>query len=626
MWRPIHWILATALCQAMILVVLAWVLPDVTLRSVQAVLLAAAIVTAFTVACWPLAYRLAARFSLLLFPLASVVLMVAVVNVTDDLVDLVVDDGFTLDSIWSSLVLAAGLTAANTILGAVFALNDARAYERFVVRPLRRRYRDTPTSAHPGILFLVIDGLAEPILRQAMAAGYAPTLKRWVEDGSHTLRSWETDLSSQTAACQAGILLGSNEGIPAFRWWDKQHGRLMVVKERATAELLEATLSTGNGLLARGGGARFTIFSGDTTDCIATLSRIGTARGRGQLAYLLYFINPYTLFRTIGLFIADVVRERWEARAQRRHDIRPRIHRPFCYAFARAGPTVILQEAARFMAIADMLRGMPTSYVTFYAYDTVAHHSGIDRIDAFKVLQKLDRIIGSLEQVAREAPRPYRFVVLSDHGQSMGATFEQRYGQTLGDVVDELLADELRVSSPVTEDESIDELDTALEDAIALGSRPARWMARVLLSRLMGDSHAASAADQAAQVAESDVVVLASGNLGLISFTRAEQRLTYEQIESMFPGFLTSLVQHPGVGFVMTRSTAKGGLVLGDGGVHYLDRGHASGRDPLAGFGPNAAAHLRRADQFLNAPDILVMSLLDEASGGVAAFEELVGC
>ena len=36
---------------------------------------------------------------------------------------------------------------------------------------------------------------------------------------------------------------------------------------------------------------------------------------------------------------------------------------------------------------------------------------------------------------ARDAPRPYRLVVLSDHGQSQGETFRDRYGETLEDLV-----------------------------------------------------------------------------------------------------------------------------------------------------------------------------------------------
>ena len=74
----------------------------------------------------------------------------------------------------------------------------------------------------PGVFFLEIDGLAEPVLEKAMAQGYAPTMKRWLEEGSHRLVGWETDLSSQTGASQAGLLHGNNFDMPAFRWYDRQ--------------------------------------------------------------------------------------------------------------------------------------------------------------------------------------------------------------------------------------------------------------------------------------------------------------------------------------------------------------------------------------------------------------------
>ena len=50
-------------------------------------------------------------------------------------------------------------------------------------------------------------------------------MARWIADDGYRLLEWETDLSSQTGASQAGILLGSNEDIPAFRWVEKENGR-----------------------------------------------------------------------------------------------------------------------------------------------------------------------------------------------------------------------------------------------------------------------------------------------------------------------------------------------------------------------------------------------------------------
>ena len=73
--------------------------------------------------------------------------------------------------------------------------------------------------------------------------------------------------------------------------------------------------------------------------------------------------------------------------------------------------------------IGDLYAGRPVAYTTFLAYDEVAHHSGIERPDALSVLRKIDRQFARIEQAAKGAPRPYHLVVLSDHGQSQGATF-----------------------------------------------------------------------------------------------------------------------------------------------------------------------------------------------------------
>lgn len=49
-----------------------------------------------------------------------------------------------------------------------------------------------------------------------------PTLKSWLDNNTHVLKEWETDLSSQTGSSQAGILHGNNENIVAYRWVEKE--------------------------------------------------------------------------------------------------------------------------------------------------------------------------------------------------------------------------------------------------------------------------------------------------------------------------------------------------------------------------------------------------------------------
>ena len=102
--------------------------------------------------------------------------------------------------------------------------------------------------------------------------------------------------------------------------------------------------------------------------------------------------------RILTLYLIDVVREWWQAWQQRRQNVLPRVHRGLKYAFVRAGTTTAMQEASRHILTADILRGMPAVYNTFFGYDEVAHHSGIDRDDSLKVLATLDRVFAHLER------------------------------------------------------------------------------------------------------------------------------------------------------------------------------------------------------------------------------------
>jgi hypothetical protein len=122
-----------------------------------------------------------------------------------------------------------------------------------------------------------------------------------------------------------------------------------------------------------------------------------------------------------------------------------------------------------------------------------------------------------------------------------------------------------------------------------------------------------------------EVVTLASGNLGLVSFPRIPHRVTLEELEERYPNLLPTLLDHPGVAFVLVRSRGRGPLVLGRAGTHHLESGDIEGDDPLAPFGPNAAAKALRTDGFPHVADLMINSTYWPGLEEVAAFEELVG-
>ncbi len=107
--------------------------------------------------------------------------------------------------------------------------------------------------------------------------------------------------------------------------------------------------------------------------------------------------------------------------------------------------------------------------------------------------------------------------------------------------------------------------------------------------------------------------------------------MTREEIDARHPALLTTLANHPGVGFVLVASEEHDGVVLGAHGAEIpvdeldeLDEKDAE-PGPLADFGPGAASAVRRTHSFPHTADIMVNSWYDPAEGEVLAFEEQIG-
>ena len=262
---------------------------------------------------------------------------------------------------------------------------------------------------------------------------------------------------------------------------------------------------------------------------------------------------------------------------------------------------VVVRDLIVYGVLTDMMRGRPAIYATFSSYDEVAHHSGLERSDTLEALRKLDQQFGRIENARRFAPRPYEIVVLSDHGQTQGATFKQRNGYGLDELVERSLASG-SVQSIKGGDEQASMASLAVGEATGSAPKPKRN-----------------------EVGDRKVVVLGSGNLGLVYLMEEPRRLTLEEIEERHPGLLSALREHPHVGWVLVRSREHGALALGGGGgIHYLEQGKIDGDDPLAAFGPNAAHHLLRTDGFPHVGDLMIGSFYDPDLDEGCAFEELI--
>jgi hypothetical protein len=281
--------------------------------------------------------------------------------------------------------------------------------------------------------------------------------------------------------------------------------------------------------------------------------------------------------------------------------VRPRGHRGGIYPVMRAAMCVVVRDLIVFGVLTDMMRGRPAVYATFSSYDEVAHHSGLMRVDTLEALRKLDQQFGRLAAARRFAPRPYEIVVLSDHGQTQGATFKQRNGFGLDELVERSLT-RAKVTAYADGDEQ-----------------------HAMVGHAVGEATGRKAKKRAKNdVSGREAVVLGSGNLGLVYLMEVPHRLTREEIDERHPELIPALRAHPHVGWVLVRSAEHGALVLGATGERRLQDGRVEGDDPLGGFSPTAPAHLLRTDGFPHVADLMIGSFYDPTLEEGCAFEELI--
>ncbi|MFF8593690.1 phage holin family protein [Streptomyces sp. NPDC015220] len=622
------------------MLVLAGILPDFQLQSPDGDSATTIAVTAalgagafgvLSAVVWPLLVRL-----LLLVPALVLGLLVFFLNGSLLLLALHVNpSGQPQAAPETAVIVAAVMSAVASATGAALAVRDDDAYRSRLHRLAdRRRRRFPPCSTTPGTVVLQLDGVGHEVLRDAVEEGLMPTVARWLGAGpgqgaagagqgaagagpdaagpgqppTHRLTPWRTDWSSQTGASQLGILHGTNHDVPAFRWYEKDTGEVMVCNRPTSAVELQrraVELSGDGGLLAADGASRGNLFSGGAGELALVLS-VSARRGpgnRSRAGYFAYFSDPANAVRTALSFMAEVGREIGQSLRARFRKQRPRVSRGGLYPLVRAFATVVERDVVVAAVMGDLLAGRTAVYADLVAYDEVAHHSGPRSRDAAKVLRRLDRSLALIENVAEHAPRPYRIVVLSDHGQSPGETFRARYGLTLGDLVRAGCG--LHVPRRAERTRSGAEARAAVRAALR---RPVEER---------GEHHRPAR--------RPEPVVLASGNLGLVSFPDVPHRMSEEEIDARHPALLPTLANHPGIGFLLVRSEEHGGVVLGARGARIpLDELDAD-PGPLAAFGPGAADAVRRTHSFPHTADIMVNSFHEPADGEVLAFEEQIG-
>ena len=595
-------------------------------------LLAALSLAVLNILVRPIFLGLFAGVSVIAVTVATLVFQVISFLVVPFVVDDLLVSGM-LSALFASLVY--GLV--NTILVALFSISNDDSYFAILMQQVSARREGVVRTDKPGLVVVQIDGLAQPILMRQIRAGRVPHLSNWVRSGQYRLSGWEALLPPTTPASQAGILHGNNDGIPAFRWYEKGPGRLMVANHPEDAMEVATRISNGEGLCSNDGASVGNLFSGDAVRSYITMATIkdkGQGLGQSQ-TFLTFFASPYNYLGTIVRFVAEMIKENIQARRQVRAGVVPRMHRGRPYPIARAATNVGLRDLSTSLVIEEMYRGAPVIYVDYTDYDEIAHHSGPERAETFDALDGVDRAIATLEKAAKSAARPYKFVIVSDHGQTLGATFLQRYGKTLGDVIRELMAGDAKLTEATARVEEWGQTNAFLSELTqtkGVSGGIARTTLRsqtsdgvVALGPAETDNAETASAPGAPPEERPDLIAIASGNLGLVYFPQMPGRVTVEQLAAAHPGLIDALAAHPGIGAMLIKSEQHGSIVIGREGINFLAENRVEGVDPVAQYGGRSREAFLRLDGMDYVPDLSVISLYDPEFEEVAAFEELIG-
>ena len=496
-------------------------------------------------------------------------------------------------------------------------LVSAGTDESFAASLLRIKPGKVPDPEVDGVVFVQLDGVSFPVMQWALQSGTMPTLRRWLDAGSHAVHEWTVQLPCTTPASQQAILQGSADGVPAFRWYDRELGRVLVANRPDDASIIESRASTGRGLLADDGVSISNLFTGDAAEGVDDDEPPGGDAGVAP--------DP-TGVRTLP---APARRPVAQHLPDDRGD-RPGAVPGDAAAAARGppagAPLVDVRRPAR-------LQQRPAAR---------PQHRGGERGDDARRPQHLRRL-RRLRRDRRTTPGPpgssrwrrsaastrwwrswrrwrsarparYHLVLLSDHGQSQGEPFAARYGIDLSDLCRSLTHSETTgIEGSI---EGWGRVDSVLEDLGGTRTTGVQQAASRRVDKVLKP--------EGSDAEEAELIVLGSGNLGLV-YVPGPERLLLEEIEARWPALVPGLVAHPGVGFVSALSST-GPVAIGEHGRRHLSTGVVEGVDPLLTFGDHAPAMLATATLMDRAPELYVNSSFDLDTMDVAAFEPLVGC
>jgi hypothetical protein len=490
---------------------------------------------------------------------------------------------------------------------------------------------------------LQIDALAYSDLRRALELGLCPTISRLLREG-FALRRWFCGLPSATPYCQAGMFHGENDGIPAFRFYDKAARKVITCNAPHGVQYIRDRIHSPGALA--GGSSYVNLLDGDAQTVaftVATREKMSVYRRLGGTRMaLLMLLHPIRMVRMVFQGAFEWLLEEWE---RARGELSGRVtHAEGIFPFIRILSNVVVRELQTMAILLDVYLGVPVIYSTFMQYDELAHHFGPSSKQALVDLRRTDARIAEIWRMAELAGgRGYDLVILSDHGMTPALSYRVKYGESLGATVQHIL-DETpaaaagalppRALASFAEDTEYADIGPEVVEAVAqltpdsFGARKGIRRFRDWLRSRYGLREIIFPEKYRVD-RTNDVVVTYSSCLALVYFAAIERRLTHEQIlaDNRWSKLYERLIAHPGIGLVATVSangvalaSRRGRAILRDGQVENI-----SGENPLEIFGTEPYV-LRAVESLVSQPNAGDCVLFGAYDGyDIVSFDDQVG-
>lgn len=512
-----------------------------------------------------------------------------------------------------------------------------RLYYRVKYFPFHAERRERREDTRRGFVAIQIDACAHGDLELAIRKGYVPTLKKLLEKEGWELRRYPAGLPSATPAAQAAIFYGTKDRVPAFRWYEKESGRVLVGSRQADVQTMRDRLPR-DGVLT-GGSSYVNLYDGGADRAIFTVAARSPQKFLekmgGRRVAMLLALHPLRTLMILVESVWEYVREEWER-------LKSQVRGQYTYywwylPFLHIATNVVLRELQTLAVLLDIYTGSPKIYTTYNVYDEFAHHFGPGSGAALSSLRDLDRRIAEIIRMTRRLPgRPYDIYLFSDHGQTPSIPYRVEFGETLGDSIVGATRHGVMVMAgtgdyaPAPED-VMEFLLQELEEVSAkssfptpnVGMRIGRWIRRhykvfPLLPEVVKE--------------KSGLSVTYSSSLAHVYWNEPKHPLTLEEIreDPDRRALYYFLVSHSGIGVVITRA-ANGAhvenmrgrcLVAPDGTMEILE-----GEDPLEDYARSpverrAVAHIASLS---NSGDMVLFGAYDAERDYCICFDDQVG-